>query len=48
MRWYIHLSFHLVVLGGILIALVGLSPLEENMNPLSFGAQPNLGRFDGG
>ena len=27
-------------LSGILIALMGLSPLEENMNPLSFGFQP--------
>ena len=36
----IHLTFHLVLLHGILIALIGLGLLEENMNPLSFGLQP--------
>ena len=35
-RWKIHL----VVLRGLLIALIGLGPLEEYMNPLSFGFQP--------
>jgi len=29
----------LVVLRGLLIALIGLSPLEENMNPLLFSDQ---------
>ena len=35
-RWSIHLTFHLIVLGGILIALIGLDPLVEIMNPLFF------------
>ena len=30
----------LVELSWILIALIELAPLEENMNPLVFGAQP--------
>ena len=33
-RHSIHLTFHLVVSSWILIALIGLAPLEENMNPL--------------
>ena len=33
-RHSIHLTFHLVVPSWILIALIGLAPLEENMNPL--------------
>ena len=39
----------LVELSWILIALIELAPLEENMNPLVFGAQPKifLKSFDG-
>ena len=32
----VSLTFHLVVLRGILIALIELGPMEENMNPLFF------------
>ena len=39
-KYSIHLTFHLVVLSWVLIALIGLAPLEENMNPLVFWAQP--------
>ena len=41
-RHSIHLIFHLVVPSWILIALIGLAPLEENMNPLFFWYQPNI------
>ena len=34
-------SKRLVEPSWILIALIELGPLEENMNPLVFGAQPN-------
>ena len=38
--WHsLHLTFHLVVPSWILIALIGLAPLEENMNPLFFWYQ---------
>ena len=40
-RHSIHLTFHLVEPSWILIALIELAPLEENMNPLVFGAQPS-------
>ena len=35
-RHSIHLAFHLVAPSLILIALIGLAPLEENMHPLFF------------
>ena len=40
-RHSIHLTFHLVVPSWILIALIGLAPLEENMNPLFFSIKVN-------
>ena len=44
-RLYVHLNFHLVVLDWILIALIEISPLEENLNPLSNWSHPIIKRI---